>query len=74
MRRRDFIVGGALAAGACVHAPDVAGSFSDVREYVAADGVRIAYRDSGQTGAPAAKGAMAASEIRTDTRRRRPRR
>jgi pimeloyl-ACP methyl ester carboxylesterase len=53
MRRREFFVGGALATGACMHAPDVAGSFSDVREHVAPDGVRIAYRDSGPAGAPA---------------------
>jgi 3-oxoadipate enol-lactonase/4-carboxymuconolactone decarboxylase len=53
MRRRDFLVGGALAAGACVQAPDVANSFGDVRQFTAPDGVRIAYRDSGRASAPA---------------------
>jgi pimeloyl-ACP methyl ester carboxylesterase len=53
MRRRDFLVGGALAASACVHAPEAPGSFSEVRWFGAPDGVRIAYRDSGEANAPA---------------------
>jgi 3-oxoadipate enol-lactonase/4-carboxymuconolactone decarboxylase len=53
MRRRDFLIGGSLAAAACVHAPKPPSSFSEVRWFTAPDGVRIAWRDSGNTGAPA---------------------
>lgn len=53
MRRRNFLVGGSLAAAACVNAPDVPASFSDVNYFTAPDGVRIAYRDSGKANAPA---------------------
>ncbi len=53
MRRRDFLVGGSLVASACVHAPETPDSFMDVRWYTAPDGVRIAYRDSGDASAPA---------------------
>jgi 3-oxoadipate enol-lactonase/4-carboxymuconolactone decarboxylase len=53
MRRRDFLIGGSLAAAACVHAPKPPSSFSEVRWFTASDGVRIAWRDSGNTGAPA---------------------
>jgi 3-oxoadipate enol-lactonase/4-carboxymuconolactone decarboxylase len=53
MRRRDFLIGGSLAAAACVHAPKPPSSFSEVRWFTAPDGVRIAWRDSGNAGAPA---------------------
>jgi 3-oxoadipate enol-lactonase/4-carboxymuconolactone decarboxylase len=53
MRRRDFLIGGSLAAAACVHAPEPPSSFSEVRWFTASDGVRIAWRDSGNAGAPA---------------------
>ena len=52
MRRRDFLVGGSLAAVACVHGPNPV-SFSDVNYFTAPDSVRIAYRDSGKANAPA---------------------
>jgi pimeloyl-ACP methyl ester carboxylesterase len=53
MRRRNFLVGGSLAAAACAHAPEPPSTFSDVRWFTAPDGVRIAWRDSGNTGVPA---------------------
>jgi 3-oxoadipate enol-lactonase len=59
MRRREFLGGAMLTAAACANAPMqvAAPAFPQasrlVRYAVAQDGVRIAYRDSGQRAAPA---------------------
>jgi len=58
MRRREFLGGAALAVAGCVMSPSPGGvappeAFRQTRYFTAPDGVRIAYRDSGQPNAPA---------------------
>lgn len=56
MRRREFLAGSALAAAGCTSSQPTTGLTSDfgkTRYHTAPDGVRIAFRDSGQRDRPA---------------------
>ena len=56
MRRREFLAGGALAAAGCASKQPTTALTSDfgrTRFHTAPDGVRIAFRDSGQMDRPA---------------------